>query len=420
MLKILAFILILFQFVYSDYYTITDTTPTINKTYIYKENIKIKITPNRIKLTLPYDISPYNDNKAPIQYKPIKLNNKVYNVYNLNYILTHNINDKEFILKGKKDLYLIKVSSYLKERTIFNNPINVTEYKFIIKKNISKNRYINQELLTKDVDKNGAIVAISFLGNNIQKLYKIENSDLKKFLQEKQKRKTSLDKLDFSKEKIYATYISENNDVNKRLNVTYSMRKGFVKIVLQSPVSLFDPQNESDNIEQNVGFLKDFRNDLYEVKKVQIVNGQIEVNWLNLPNKRVVIVDYYTDGKKDRSILSKSKNQQFYSIEGVFYLVSWMNKNHLNKKIFTFINGYLPFDVTMKKISQNRYAMQKEGNTIYSFDVNNKNIITKITYPAYNISINLESIDSDTTLANKRYLKNFQQEHNIALIKENK
>jgi len=433
------FLVIIFMWIslYGSYYSVVDTTPTNNKTYIYEDNNQIKVLNNVMKLITHYDISKYSDNRPPMKFDDTKFKVKEeeenldgsisiktkiieYPTYNFSYILNNPIDNEEFVLKNGNRLYFVKVKNSTDEIEVFGNQKEVSKYEFIITKSFTKNSSKSEdiELLTKYVDENGGIVAIDILDNGVKHLYKIVTPGLKKFLREKAIRKVVVDKFDFNKEQIYTSYVNNDSLSSKRLNITYGMRKGFIKIVLESPVSLLDPKNKSDEIEQNIGFLKEYRNDLYEVKKVQLINGEIEVSWKNLPNKSVVIVDYMNEGNPDRSILSKTPGQQFYSIEGVFYLVSWMYKNGINKKIFTFMNGYLPFDVTITKTSSRKFAITKQGHIIYIFEVNNLGVVKDMKFPAFDINLKLDSLESDTTIKNKKYLKALQEKYHIELIKE--
>ncbi|NPA65873.1 MAG: hypothetical protein GXO11_03225, partial [Epsilonproteobacteria bacterium] len=204
----------------------------------------------------------------------------------------------------------------------------------------------------------------------------------------------------------------------KRLNVTYAMSKKNIKTVLESPISLFDPESHSSQIEQNVGIMRDLGSKgLYELKKVQLIDGRVDVSWLNHPKKSVVIVDFFTNGQKDRNLLSKKAGEQFYGIEGVLYLPYWMKKNNVKKQTFTFINGSLPFDATMKKTGT-AYDMQKKGQTIYSFVLDPRGFVKTIEYPSYNLKIKLESVESDLTRENKRFLKQLQKKYHIILVRE--
>ena len=157
---------------------------------------------------------------------------------------------------------------------------------------------------------------------------------------------------------------------------------------------------------------------MYELKKVQIIDGEVDVDWLNLPNKRFVVLKYKNEGKMDKNILSKSKNQQFYGIEGLFYLPYFMSKNGIDKKVFTFINGSLPFDVTIKKISNKKFVVSKSGKTIYEFRLDDRGFVKDLRYPLYDVKIKLESVESDITRENRRFLKDFADKFDIIKVKD--
>lgn len=225
-------------------------------------------------------------------------------------------------------------------------------------------------------------------------------------------------RFDFAKEILYLTYVSKQEGTIKRMSMTYEMKKKNTKVVLKSPVSLLDPEYKGSEVSEHVGIFRDINNALYEMKKVNIVDGSIDLSWINHPKKKVVLVQYISNGEKDKKMLSKIKGQQFYAIEGAMYLVSWMHQNSNSNLVFTFMNGSLPFDVTMIKTSNNSYEMQKKGQTIYAFKVDNNSFVTNIEYPAYNINIVLQDAQNDTTVKNKKFLENFVIRNKIKFIEE--
>jgi len=432
--KMLFVLLLLVNVLYANYYTSSNLKTDGNKKFVFEDNLIIDIKNDGVNISKFSDV--FRDNK-PMKYKDtlykktkeVKENNvsrvieitKKFNTYNLLYLILNNVDDETFVLKLKDKYYFVKRDEKSIEfDTLFGNK-DAYEITYTIIGLLHNNKMVNtskKKILKKIVSIDGELLGIDILNNGLKKVVKVEDKYLKKFLHEKATRELKVKKFDFSNQKIYTTYVSSSSDSQKRLKVTYQMSKKNIKIVTESPISLLDPENKSDNIVQNVGFLREFKNDLYELKKLQLVNGKIEVDWLNIPKKNFVLLKFNNEGNEDKKFLSKSKGQQFYSIEGVIYLVSWMEKNGINQKIFTFINGSLPFDITMKKTSSKTYSMQKSGNTIYKFVLDNRNIVKTILYPSYNLKITLESVESDTTIRNREYLKNFINIHNITLIKE--
>jgi hypothetical protein len=61
--------------------------------------------------------------------------------------------------------------------------------------------------------------------------------------------------------------------------------------------------------------------------------------------------------------------------------------------------------------------MQKSSQTIYEFELDKDGFVEVIQYPDFNLRLELESKDTETTLVNKKFLKDFQEENNIKLIK---
>lgn len=424
--KLILFALLIVNIVYGDYYTASNSLLHSDKELIYEDNTKIIIDNKNIKLQANFKTDSLIGDLKAKSYKEVKLSieNKIksYKVYNFLYMLKNNISSEMFILKTKDKYSVIKQYKSKENLTTIFGTKSYTKIKYIVVESfdINKNKIDANEdkLLTKYLDNKGGLVAFNILDKGLKKIIKIKDKNLKNFLNQKKSKKVTIGKFDFKNEKIYTTYLSHSNSSQKRLNVNYEMSKKNIKITTKSPISLFDPEYKSSSIIEHVALLREVNSDLYELKKVQIVDGSINVNWLNHPKKKVVIVQFENEGKKDKKLFSKSKGQQFYSIESVIYLAHWMAKNEKNEKVFTFVNGSFPFDVTMKKTASKTYEMKKRGNTIYKFVLNNKNIVKSIYYPSYDVKVLLESIDSDTTIKNKKYLQSLEKENNIMLIKE--
>ena len=53
-----------------------------------------------------------------------------------------------------------------------------------------------------------------------------------------------------------------------------------------------------------------------------------------------------------------------------------------------------------------------------TFTVDKNGFVVEMAYPSYDVSLVLESKDSNRTIKNKKYLKEYQNSHDIKLIKE--
>ncbi len=436
---------------FGDYYSSVDARLEGSKSLRFEDGVVINVQNNSLSIDSKYDLNYLLDAKDAKQYEPTifttqeEVDNPVqkqegeddyqdtiivskeisYNSYNFTYILQNNIYDKKFVLKTSHGMMIVEVSTDNTKRNLplFAQKQRVTKYKYIVTQAFDKNGKTmgikEDEILTKFIDQNGGLVAVEFLDDGVKNILKVKDAKLQEFLDEKASRVVTVDKFDFQKDKLYLSFINNTSSSSKRLNITYEMKKKNIKTVLKSPLSLFDPESKSSQIEQNVAILRNYKNqELYEIKKVQLIDGKSDVSWLNHPKKKVVVVEYMTSGVKDKSVLSKSKGQQFYGIEGLFYLASWMDANSIKSKVFTYINGSLPFDATMKLTKPHHYEMQKGEQTIFSFTINKDGFVQKMQYPSYDMVLNLETIENDTTLENKDFLKNFKQQNNIKLIKE--
>lgn len=423
---ILIFFITGYGLLFADYYTSADIKFSDTKNLQYGDDLFISLDNSNISIRSKEDIDHLINENSPKEYKPLTLtynnNDGEYNRYNFLYILKNDIVDSMFVIQTKNRYFLVEQ----KKRddlldTVFGK-LDVLKVSFEVKATFHHNKQKTdtekKDILTKYITKNGAVVGIKLLNNPLKKITKVTNPYLDEYINEIKKRKLTVERFNFKKEKIYTTYLSSTDKSQKRLNVNYEMKKKNIKVNTKSPVSLFDQEDRSYSTIEHVGLLREANRDLYELKKVQLIDGSSKVEWLNHPKKKVVIVEYENEGSKDKKLLSKTKRQQFYSIEGVIYLVHWMAKNNKSKKVFTFLNGSIPFDVTLKKISTDTYEMQKSGNVIYRFKTDDLQIVKTIEYPSYDLVIKLESIQSDTTKENKRFLENFASKHNIVLIKE--
>ncbi len=428
--KVIVYSLLLSSLVFGDYYSSIDTTLSDTKTLKFEDGLTLSLEEDSLKISSEYDLNYLIEGNEPIEYENVLLSDKEkieisYRAYNFSYILKNDITERKFILKIPDGMLLVEVEEKLTniKSSLYDEKKEVIEYEYIVKKSFdNEGKEVDtkeDEILRKYISDKGGLLAIELLDKGVKKIIKVENEKLQQFMNEKSSRIVSVNNFDFKKEKLYLSYVSKTSSSSKRLNITYAMSKKNIKTVLKSPISLFDPESKSSSIEQNVGILRNIKNkELYELKKVQLIDDKTDVSWLNHPKKKVVIVEYVTDGKKDKKVLSKSKGQQFYGLEGLFYLVRWMDANNQKEKVFTFINGSLPFDATMKQTKPHFYEMQKSGQTIFSFNIDENGFVSKMQYPDYDLILNLESIENDTTLQNKQYLENLKSKNNIKLIKE--
>jgi hypothetical protein len=415
---------------YGNYYTSLDSTLDSPKTLKFDDKLTLTITEDSLKIKTPQNLSWIElDSEKEMHYGKMKItaeNGKVvkYNVYNFTYLLKNDLLDRTFLLKIPKGFLVVetKVKTKSFHSKLRNKKINVHEFEYEVQRAFDKkNREMDVEesdILTKYLDAKENLVAIEILDDGLKKLQKSSTPKLAKFFEEAKKRPRVVKNADFSKEKLSLTYVSKKASTQQRMFVTYEMKKKNIKTVLKTPNSLFDPEYKGSSSAEHVGLMRATKKALYEMKKVEINDGSIDLTWINSPKKRVVIVSYLNAGQKDKKVLSKSRGQQFYAIEGVLYLATWMNKHNIDKRVFTFMNGALPFDVTMIKTADNTYEMQKKSNTIYKFTLSDKNLVKTIEYPAYDVKIKLEQVENETTIANKKFLKSFMHKNHIKLIKE--
>ena len=298
MLKKVFYTLLSCSVLFGDYYTSTDARLDGKKNLSYENGIHLIVDTNSIKVDSKYNLSYLIDTNIPQKYedKVFNVDGKAttYKTYNFAYLLKNIVEDDKFVLKIKNGMMLVKLDKDDESiKTSFDlKKKDVIEYKYIVEVTYNLNNEeidtVEDEILSKYIDNRGSLMAIELLDDGTNSIEKVENAKLKKFEKEKQKRIVVLKNFDFSKDKIYLSYINSTSTSTKRLNIIYenmikvSKKTGrkseYVKTVLKSPISLFDPESKSSTVEQNVGILKNYKNrELYEIKKVQLINQAVDV-----------------------------------------------------------------------------------------------------------------------------------------------
>ena len=451
--KLLLLVLYSCSVVYADYYSAIDVVLKEGTTLQYEDNIEFSIKKGKFSMQVPYkNVNKLIDSSVPfagfitLGYKVKKIEETIidsetekektilkeikipisYNIYNFVYLLRHNVDDKEFILKTK-DRYLLVESD--RDEVNLDNPIfhsiDVTKLSYEVKKAYKrvKNKYegvkldIEDNILTKYLYK-GNIIAIDILDYGKKELVKVITPKLNRFLAKKRELKTEVTDFDFSKEPLYIDYVTNSNNP-QRLKTTYSIiKKSYAKVQFEGPVSVLDPLSKIYLIKKDVGYFKQFTKDLFELKKVGYVDNKPEVVWKNNLKYPVVVVDYMENGKKARVKFSRTKGVRFYGVEGLFYLISYMDKKDISKKVIYFIDSYTLNDVTLRKVAPHRYNMEVKGHPVWKFKLDNRHIIINMEFPEYHRVLNVDRIETQTTINNKKYLKNLQKRYNIILVKE--
>ncbi|MDA7817989.1 hypothetical protein N9A28_07350 [Sulfurimonas sp.] len=409
---------------HASYYTSLDSRLSEEKVLTFEDKSTLHVTSNGVELKSFKDSSWLSNSSEIKEFREIPDDGKKYSVYNLAYVLKNIVSKKKFILKIPSGYLRVKTDLDTKEiySPLLSRDVKTRSYSYEVEKaydsNGKKIKIKNDDILTKYLDRNGNLVALEVMDEGVKGVKKVYSKEIAQYEQEKEKRPVFANKFDFANETLYLTYVSKDETSTKRMNISYEMKKKNTKVVLKAPISLFDPEYKGTSSSEHVGLFRDTKKALFEMKKVQIVDGGIELSWLNHPKKKVVQVQYVSNGEKDKKLLSKVSGQQFYSVEGIIYLVSWMHLSNKDNLVVTFMNGSLPFDVTMTKTSDNSYEMQKKGQTIYAYTVNKNGFVKSIDYPAYKINIMLEDAQNDTTVANKKYLENFVRQNSIHYVKD--
>jgi len=414
------------SFANAQYYTSTDSRMNSKKTIYFDQDAQIIVDKNSIQLKSSEDLKWLGENKEPIKFKRQSIHPSIkgfYETVNFAYLLQNTIGEKTFLLKTPSLLLEIKRLKMDKRMhsILHFKQVKAIEYSYEVVNaykedgnttEIPQNKILSKYLYQKN------IIAIKLNDQAIQKVKKITSPKLDAFLHEEKTRITQVKSFDFSKQKLYFDYVSKNSSSRQALQINYQMKKKNIKIVLKTPASLLDPAGKSNTIIEHVGILRDTHKELFELKKVELVKGKQEVTWVNLPKKAIVPVTFLNNNEKETNRLSKAAGQQFYSIEGLFYLVSWMHKKDESSKIITYMNAQLPFDATVEKTGANEYALKKRSQVIYKFTLDNRHMVTSMQYPQYKVNLQLAKVESDLTIKNKKFLKDFMYKNHISLIKE--
>lgn len=423
----LLFILLNFQTAWADYYSISKSDFRDDKVIMLNGSQEVVVKNGNVNFKNDDDFAGLIDTNRAISYgvKKILLHEdeqlKNLNVYNFIYLLRNAVNDNLFILRtGKKDLVVKTTRSDERiSSPLYPQKVDVIKYDYEALHVLDELDRLSdpgfENIMNKYADKAGNIVALKILDGDELKVQKVVNRALNTFLAEKKSRVVTVEAFDFSKEKIYLVYLSQSKTSQQRMNVTYSMEGKNIKSVVEVPISMLDPEKKTSQVAKHIGFLRDLNSsELFEMQKVEIVGGQVELKWLNNPKEKAVLVE----NRGQKELIYKSKRQQFYAFEGLLYLVSWMKENAVEEKIITYMNGAQPFDATLRSVGAGSYVMEKSGNTIYKFNTNALGIVSNIEYPAYDLSIELESVSNDSTKENIRFLKSYQFQNNIIMVKE--
>jgi hypothetical protein len=423
--------------VHAEYYSISDSSFDGDKKIFFERGLTVTISDSNIYVDGNSSLKSLFDSNSPRQFSPVdfsEIDKKNYNIsecqqttfhrYNFAYVFSQTIEEACFFIVTPANQILVqqkKEASSLPVQMFSSNVDVVIEKIFAYKLFSSDMKFLDDKsnLIVSRYMDSDRIMGVSVGTSSVSKLLKVESERLTEFLKEKESRKVIVDTFLFSEEKLYLTYLAEIKSSFKRLKVTYEQGAKKIKAILEANANLLDPESKSSDIVTDIGVIYNYKNkDLYELKKVQAVDGQIDLSWENHPKKKVLVVDYLNDGVKDRKILSKNKGQQFYAFDAVTYLVYWMKKNNIDNKVFTFMNGSLPFDVTMKRDAENVFSIYKQKHKIYSFIFNKAGFVSEITYPDYEIKLKLEQVDTGETIKNKEFLSNFMEQHNIIRVKE--
>ena len=359
------------------------------------------------------------------QLKQLKQRLQQMQVYNVGHLFVQQPKGELMVKLGNHYLYLESHAETIQQATLFGERSRVSrvEYRLISAWNATFHpvKQYPTAILTLMIDYNKRLVGFGWMDSTIYSLRKIITPELKKFLKEQALRPTQVRSFDFSKTTLHATYVEVKKGITQRMRVSFKMsgkRKNLIKIKMTAPISLFDPENESDQTESNTGMLGNIRGkELVQISKKQVVNNRTDVKWINKPKKSIIKIDYRSGKNQEVQLVTKSRHRQTYGFEGLWYLASLMNQHNKNSKTIMLISGVSINDFTMKKRNNSHYVLTKEGQDVYHYYLDNKHIIKRFEFPYAGQEINLESLDSDETLKNKKYLEKLIRQHQFVYIK---
>ena len=265
----LLLILLISQSVWADYLSIGKSNLQEDKVIILNNDQEIHVKKGDVifkykdtfaDLIDSNSAESYGVEKIVLQEGSLPVN---LNIYNFIYLLKNTVEDKNFILRiNNKDLLIttnrlhIKISSPL-----YLQKVDAIKYSYEKLHELDgQGKLFDSDykiIMSKYVDQSSNLFALQILDGEELKVKKIENVDLINFFKEKEKRDVKVDEFDFSKDKIYLGYLSQNKSSQQRMNVTYSMEKKNIKSVVEFPISMLDPEKKTSQVAKHIGFLRD-------------------------------------------------------------------------------------------------------------------------------------------------------------------
>lgn len=327
--------------------------------------------------------------------------------------------DEEFILENNGKYFLCKS---LQEKTTIKDNItkqnkSVEKYEVEILKSYSNkdkdsifddlngdkilivNKTYNMIYSMAIINKNGQL--------NKYKLSKIENDKLRDYLKYKDAHPILLDGFNFKDQEIRAKYKVNTSNGVKYLSTTFKTvgkKKNVIAVNLKGSSSILNPSSKSNSTLSHDGYLLDAKTYLFEVKKTLKSDNKTKVQWGQKPKKTMLDVKYInSDGKLSSKKWSKGK-KQYYDIAGLWYLISWNNKNNIEEKPFLLMIEDFPIEAKYIKKDYGYLVTIKNKNR-YKFYLDKFNRITKVSDLANNITMNLTKDDFTTDTIDKNRLE---------------
>jgi len=397
-----------FIFIYSFGYVSATKGILGEDTFIYTNNGFI--SKGKVKISYLNNLS----KDFPIENKEVIIDNEIYSVDSIskkdifNYLEFANVKNKVLINNNLCDI----THSFVDENNIIEGFIRANDYKVICNgKNIFEVELFDNVPIKFKID------------NKTYVLKRIINNNVRKYERLKKELRTELRGFDFFRENIFATYEIKSKNNISYLKVIYKLedkKNNIFSVTLKAPLNILDFFQSYSSPAKNVSYLFVNNSTLYEWQKILYLNNEPILRWV-FEDGEVGLVYLNDKGEEVEKHILSSKLP--YDIGGVWYLVSFMDKNNINYEDISYITN-TRFEGKINRITSKSYEFKIFSGEVLIDDMifylDKYSRIEKIYDKKRDITIQLKGdFLSDEIIKNREFLKHFLTSHNLKEINEN-
>ena len=329
------------------------------------------------------------------------------------------MNDDELFVEINGKIYKAKIKSEIVEykSKIFGSAINgVTK----ISINIDKYKRRPPVVIYKYND-----LPLEFIINgHSYKLKQILNSSVSEYKNINKTKPITLNSFDFTKEKIWATYKAKTKEGIRYLNVSFEMQDPANSLFLLKLVGsglILDPRKNSDEKYTIDSYLVDLdKEPPYEYRKeLKIDNENILLWQQDKPGNVALVYKDENNNQRQKGIMS---SKSVYDINGIWYLVSWLDKMNKDSFSFSYLNvGRLEGKVRKDADSYIVTAGLGSNNLLkYKFKLDQYHRVVSVEDLKNGVQIKLFKPYTNKTIQNNiKYIENYKTQHGLKVINEN-